>query len=201
MATHRSSFTPAVEPSLKCSPAFRERQSPGRSQPILFLVLIGVIAVGGASLLVLSQGFPLFYVGLSLTCFVAGTVLPFLPGSSEMAMAGLLAMEAGHPLAIIAVALSANIAGASTNYFIGSNIAGLSGRWFPISASRLANTSNWFRRYGIWLVLMCWLPTAGDAITVFAGLVRADLRIFLPLTIVGKAFGHLAVAGGVAWGN
>jgi membrane protein YqaA with SNARE-associated domain len=165
-------------------------------------LLFGVIAFTGASFLVLSQEFAFVYVGLSLTSFVAGTVLPFLPGSSEMAMAGLLAMEAGHPVAITAVALSANIAGASTNYFVGWNIARFSGRrWFPISASRLATTSYWFRRYGIWLVLMCWLPTAGDAITVVAGLVRADLRIFLPLTILGKAFGHLAVAGGVAWGT
>ena len=46
---------------------------------------------------------------------------------------------------------------------------------------------------------MCWLPTAGDAITVVAGLLRADVRIFLPLAVLGEAFGHLVVAGGVAW--
>jgi membrane protein YqaA with SNARE-associated domain len=167
----------------------------------LLALLIGLIALIGASLAVLSQGWAFSYIGLLLTCFVAGTALPFLPGSSEIAMAGLLAMDAGHPVAIIGVALSANFAGAVTNYFVGWNIARFADRrWFPISTSRLTTTSNWFQRYGIWLVMMCWLPTAGDAITVVAGLMRADLRIFLPLAVLGKAFGHLVVAGGVVWG-
>lgn len=149
----------------------------------------------GASLIVLTQEFAFLYFSLLVTSFVAGTVLPFMPGSSELAMAALLAMEAGDPALIIAVALFANIAGASTK-----NIGRFSGRrWFPISASRLAKTSSLFRRYGVWLVLMCWLPTAGDAITVVAGLARTDLRVFLPLAVAGKAIGHLAVAGGLAW--
>jgi membrane protein YqaA with SNARE-associated domain len=158
------------------------------------------MALTGASLIVLTQEFAFLYFSLLVTSFVAGTVLPFMPGSSELAMAALLAMEAGDPALIIAVALFANIAGASTNYYVGWNIGRFSGRrWFPISASRLAKTSNLFRRYGVWLVLMCWLPTAGDAITVVAGLARTDLRVFLPLAVAGKAIGHLAVAGGLAW--
>jgi membrane protein YqaA with SNARE-associated domain len=173
----------------------------GSSRQTLLALLFGVIALTGASLAVLSQGWAFSYIGLLLTCFVAGTALPFLPGSSEIAMAGLLAMDAGHPVAIIGVALSANFAGAVTNYFVGWNIARFADRrWFPISISRLTTTTNWFHRYGIWLVMMCWLPTAGDAITVVAGLMRADLRIFLPLAVLGKAFGHLVVAGGVVWG-
>jgi membrane protein YqaA with SNARE-associated domain len=164
---------------------------------VLTALTVGV----GVALLVLSHTLLFAYLGLLLTSFIAGTLLPFLPASSEMAMAGLLAVKAGHPLAIVAVALFANVAGASTNYFIGWNIAQFSGRrWFPVSVSRLTRTSHWFQRYGIWLVLMCWLPTAGDAITVVAGLVKADLRIFLTLAVIGKAFGHLAVAGGVVWG-
>jgi hypothetical protein len=34
---------------------------------------------------------------------------------------------------------------------------------------------------------------------VVAGLLRADLRLFLLLTAGGKAFGHVAVASGVSW--
>jgi membrane protein YqaA with SNARE-associated domain len=117
-----------------------------------------------------------------------------------MAMAGLLATGSGAPALLIAAAITGNVIGATANYLIGWNIARFSGhRWFPISPIALQRTAEWFRRYGIWIILMCWLPTAGDAITVVAGLLRADLRAFLILTAIGKAFGHVTVASGVSW--
>jgi membrane protein YqaA with SNARE-associated domain len=140
------------------------------------------------------------YFALFMTSLVAGTMLPFLPASSEMAMAGLLAAGSGVPALLVAAAIMGNFIGASLNYLVGRNIARFSGRrWFPISPDRLHITTEWFRHYGIWLLLMCWLPMAGDAITVVAGLLRADLRLFLILTASGKAFGHVAVASGVSW--
>jgi membrane protein YqaA with SNARE-associated domain len=117
-----------------------------------------------------------------------------------MAMAGMLAIGAGAPLVLIATAVGGSLFGATANYVVGCYLARFSThRWFPISSGRLQKTTEWFRRYGIWLILMCWLPTAGDAITVVAGLLRADLRAFLLLAATGKAFGHVAVAGGVSW--
>jgi hypothetical protein len=67
---------------------------------VLTALTVGV----GVALLVLSHTLLFAYLGLLLTSFIAGTLLPFLPASSEMAMAGLLAVKAGHPLAIVAVA-------------------------------------------------------------------------------------------------
>jgi membrane protein YqaA with SNARE-associated domain len=140
------------------------------------------------------------YFGLFMTSLVAGTVLPFLPASSEMAMAGLIAAGSGVPALLVAAAIVGNFTGASLNYLVGRNIARFCGRrWFPISPNTLHRTTEWFRHYGVWLLLMCWLPMAGDAITVVAGLLRADLRLFLILTAGGKAFGHVAVASGVSW--
>jgi membrane protein YqaA with SNARE-associated domain len=140
------------------------------------------------------------FVGLFWTSLIAGTLLPFVPGSSEMAMAGLLALEAGPVMALIATAIFANTLGATANFFVGKHIARFSEhRWFPLTPHALKRTTAWFQRYGIWTVLLCFVPTFGDAITVAAGVLRADFRVFLMLAAIGKSVGHIAVAGGVGW--
>ena len=140
------------------------------------------------------------FVGLFWTSLIAGTLLPFVPGSSEMAMAGLLALEAGPVMALIATAIFANTLGATANYLVGRHIARFSDRrWFPLTSDTLKKTTDWFQRYGMWIVLLCFVPTFGDAITVVAGLLRADFRVFLMLAAIGKSIGHVAVAGGVGW--
>jgi membrane protein YqaA with SNARE-associated domain len=159
------------------------------------ILVFGTVVLGVAY-----QEPSLAYAGLFFTSLVAGSVLPFLPGSSELAMAGLLATETGRPAPIIGAAIVGTVLGASANYLVGRYIARFSDkRWFPLSPDTLAKARRWFRRYGVWILLLCWVPTAGDAMTVVAGLLRADLRLFLMLTATGKAFGHLAVASGVTW--
>jgi membrane protein YqaA with SNARE-associated domain len=163
---------------------------------LMFLAFV----LGGVILTATNSEFALPLGGLFLTSLIAGTVLPFLPASSEMAMAGLLAVEAGPPVALISTAVVGNILGTVTNYFVGKNIARFCDRrWFPIAPSTLNKAAAWFQRYGFWTILMCWLPTFGDAITVVAGLLRANFRVFLILTAIGKGFGHLMVAGGISW--
>jgi membrane protein YqaA with SNARE-associated domain len=140
------------------------------------------------------------FVGLFWTSLIAGTFLPFVPGSSEMAMAGLIALEAGPMMALIATAILANTLGATANYLAGRHIARFAdNRWFPITPDGLKKTTAWFQHYGIWIILLCFVPTFGDAITVVAGLLRADFRVFLMLAAIGKSIGHIAVAGGVGW--
>jgi membrane protein YqaA with SNARE-associated domain len=167
---------------------------------LLFLLIGALIILGTVAFSVTDHGLALPYFALFITSLVAGTILPFLPGSSEMAMAGLLATDTGAPALLIATAIVGNIIGATANYLVGWNIARFSGhRWFPISPVALQRTTEWFQCYGIWLILICWLPTAGDAITIVAGLLRANLRVFLILATIGKTFGHTAVASGVSW--
>jgi membrane protein YqaA with SNARE-associated domain len=164
------------------------------------LLLFVALAIALAILAILHDDPALPYVGLFFTSLIAGTFLPFLPGSSEMAMAALIAAEAGEAALFVTVAIVANVLGASANYVVGRNIARFADRhWFPVSPKTLARATLWFQRYGIWVLLMAWVPTAGDAMTVAAGLLRADARLFLVLTTIGKGFGHLAVAGGVTW--
>ncbi len=177
-----------------------DRRSFLRLQFVFLLLILAAIFLGAMAFGAVGDVPALPYIGLFITSLIAGTMLPFLPASSEMAMAGLLATEVGVPMRLIAAAIVGNVLGASANYFVGWNLARLTGRnWFPISPTGLQRTTEQFRRYGTWLLLLCWLPTAGDAITVVAELLRTDLRVFLILTAIGKAFGHIAVASGVTW--
>jgi membrane protein YqaA with SNARE-associated domain len=171
------------------------------SAPAVIVCLAASFLVFGAIAFGVARDEPgLAYAGLFFTSLIAGSVLPFLPGSSELAMAGLLATETGRPAPIIGAAIVGAVLGASANYVVGRCIGRFSGRrWFPLSPDTLAKARRWFRRYGVWILLLCWVPTAGDAMTVVAGLLRADVRLFLMLTATGKAFGHLAVASGVSW--
>ncbi|HYN00406.1 MAG TPA: VTT domain-containing protein [Aestuariivirgaceae bacterium] len=163
-------------------------------------LVIAAVFLGAGAFGVTDHGPALPYIGLFVTSLIAGTMLPFVPGSSELAMAGLLATDSGVPVLLIAAAITGNVIGATANYLVGWNMGRFSGyRWFPISPVAMQRTTEWFQRYGIWIILLCWLPTAGDAITVVAGLLRADLRIFFIFTAIGKAFGHIAVASGVSW--
>ena len=76
---------------------------------LLFLPIVAAIFLGVVAFNVTDHGPALPYVGLFVTSLIAGTMLPFLPGSSEMAMAGLLATGVGAPALLIAIAIVGNV--------------------------------------------------------------------------------------------
>jgi len=115
--------------------------------------------------------------------FLAATIVPFY---SEFAVAG--AMAAGAPLlGVLAVASAGNTAGAVLNWFLGRGIERFrERRWFPVREAELARAQAWFQRYGVWSLLLAWLPVGGDALTVIAGVMRVRFDVFVLLTAIGK---------------
>ncbi len=131
---------------------------------------------------------------------IAGTLLPFLPASSELVFGGFLAAGEGDPAMLVAVATAGNLAGAIINYIAGRYVSRLIGhRWFPATETQIRRTSDYFNRYGFWVLLLSWLPGIGDVITTVAGLLRTDFRIFLILTAIGKFFRYFVIAVGMDW--
>ena len=55
----------------------------------------------------------------------------------------------------------------------------------------------WFQRYGVWSLLLAWLPVVGDALTVIAGALRVRMSVFLILVTMGKGARYAAVMAGV----
>jgi membrane protein YqaA with SNARE-associated domain len=133
--------------------------------------------------------------GLFLAAFLAATPVPF---NSELPFLALVA--AGWPVtALVAVASVGNVLGSLVTYALGRGVGG----WrdhprFPIRPDALARAESWFRRWGLWSLLLSWAP-GGDVLVAVAGVLRVPLPVFLVLVTLAKtaryaALGWLGVA-------
>lgn len=131
--------------------------------------------------------------GLFLSAFLSATLLP---GTSEAALTGLIA--AGHAPVLVAVLVATigNTLGSCLNWVIGRFFAGFHNhRWFPVPAARFEHYADWFRRWGVWSLLLSWVPVIGDPLTVIAGAARTPLLIFTSIVFIAKAIRYMIVAG------
>lgn len=124
------------------------------------------------------------YLTLFLAAFLAATIVPFW---SEVLFAGLLAT--GHdPLWLWAWASAGNTLGAGVNWALARwALHWQDRRWFPFKKEQLGRAQAWFQRYGVWSLLLAWLPVGGDALTFVAGLMKVRWPVFFLLTFIGKA--------------
>ncbi len=119
------------------------------------------------------------------SAFLSATVLP---GNSEIIFLFLTApfigaMFSHDVLSLIAVATAGNTLGSMTTYVIG--------RWFPKLEQKNLQRSwalNNIQRYGIWTLLLSWLPIVGDAFCAMAGWLRFNWLKSLLLMMIGKLF-------------
>jgi membrane protein YqaA with SNARE-associated domain len=137
------------------------------------------------------------YAGLFANAFVAATLIPI---PSEPAFIALLATDSGHPAALLIVATVGNTVGALTNFALGRGIEHYRERpWFPVSQARYEAACARFARYGVWALLLSWIPVLGDPLTIAAGALRVPVIKFLVLTGLGKAIRYGALMAGVEW--
>jgi membrane protein YqaA with SNARE-associated domain len=130
------------------------------------------------------------YLGLFVSAFLAATILPF---SSEAVLVGLMAAGNYDVAVLWALASLGNILGACINWGLGRFcLHWQDRRWFPVSRDQLDRAGTWFSRYGVWSLLLAWVPVIGDPLTFAAGIMRVDFRLFLVLVAIGKA-GRYAV--------
>lgn len=124
------------------------------------------------------------YAGLFAASFLAATVFPF---QSELVLLGLL-LGGDFPWpALLAVATLGNVLGSVVNWGLGRFLLHFRDRrWFPVNPQAYARVERWYRRYGVWSLLLAWLPVVGDPLTVVAGALRANLALFVVLVTVGK---------------
>lgn len=135
-----------------------------------------------------------------LLFFSAFTSATLLPGSSEATLAALLATGQGAVLWLFIVATTGNVLGSVVNWLLGRFFVSFRDRrWFPVTAQGLARAEAWFARYGVWALLLSWLPVIGDPITVVAGTMRINFLRFVLLVSLAKAGRYLFVVGAVLW--
>ena len=125
------------------------------------------------------------YLGLFLVAFLAAT---FVPVSSEAMLAGVDAADLYPDVMLLLVATAGNTLGSVVNWLLGRFCLHLQDRrWFPVSKERLDRASGWFARYGVWSLVLAWLPIVGDPLTFAAGVLRVRLLPFVLLVGIGKA--------------
>ncbi len=135
------------------------------------------------------------YLGLFLTALLAATIVPF---SSEALLVA-MQVSGGFPVAgLLAAASPGNTLGAVANWGLGRFCLQWQDRkWFPVKPRELARAGAWFNRYGIWSLLLAWVPVIGDPITLAAGVLRTRFLPFLLLVAISKTGRYAVLLGAV----
>ncbi|MBO0904178.1 YqaA family protein [Jiella sonneratiae] len=129
------------------------------------------------------------------SAFLAAT---FLPGGSEVVLAAGLIEKSADPWLLIGLATVGNTLGSLVNWACGRFLmAWQDRRWFPVKRDEIEHFTAFFRRWGVWTLLFAFVPVAGDALTLVAGIARVDAALFMLLVGLGKLGRYLVVAAGV----
>ena len=127
---------------------------------------------------------------LLLSSFLAATVLPL---ASELSV-GAVILAGENPWLTLAVASTGNTAGAIVNWWLGGYLLQYQdARWFPVSQEQLSRAQQRFQRYGVWSLLLAWLPLVGDPLTFAAGILKVRLPVFVLLAGAGKCARYAVV--------
>ena len=124
------------------------------------------------------------YFQLLIISFLAATILPL---SSELVLSTMLLTNSFDKYLLLVVASFGNIFGSSVNWYLGKKILILKDKkWFPVNKKQIAKSEMYFKKYGIWSLLLAWVPIIGDPLTVIAGVLRVNFFTFLLLVSISK---------------
>ncbi len=129
------------------------------------------------------------YLSLFLSAFLAATLLP---AQSE---AMLLYLLGGHPAwALIGVASVGNVLGSCVNFWFGRNVQRfMHHRFFPFKPEQITKAQARYHHYGVYSLLLSWLPIIGDPLTLIAGIMRERFWRFLLLVSIAKTTRYIAL--------
>ena len=124
------------------------------------------------------------YFQLFIISFLAATILPL---SSELVLSTMLLTDSFDKYLLLVVASIGNILGSSVNWYLGKKILIFKDKkWFPANERQIAKGEIYFKKYGIWSLLLAWVPIIGDPLTVVAGILRVKFFTFLLLVSISK---------------
>ncbi len=124
------------------------------------------------------------YFQLFIISFLAATILPL---SSELVLSTMLLTNSFDKYLLLVVASFGNILGSSVNWYLGKKILIFKDKkWFPANERQIAKGEIYFKKYGIWSLLLAWVPIIGDPLTIVAGILRVKFFTFLLLISISK---------------
>lgn len=128
----------------------------------------------------------------------SGLAATLLPGGSEILLAGMLIEQPEHALWLWLIATSGNSLGAYVTFFMGGLVARTLRKTQTVAKqtirSRLekmftlpAKRIDQLHSYGVWLLLLSWVPIIGDGFCLAAGYLGWPKKLCLSLIVTGKA--------------
>lgn len=130
------------------------------------------------------------YIGMFLSAFLAGSILPF---SSEAVLIAFVQMGLS-PVGAVAAATLGNTAGSMTCYWIGHlGKEEWITRYLKVPPHQLARAERFLHGRGAWMAFFSFLPVIGDAISVVLGLMRANLPVTVFAMTLGKVLRYAAL--------
>ncbi|MDI6027123.1 YqaA family protein [Corticibacterium sp. UT-5YL-CI-8] len=133
------------------------------------------------------------YFGLFAAALIAASILP---GQSEIVVVAMLIADYS-PALVLAVATVGNVLGSATSWWLGTQVERFKDKsWFPADSKNFDRAKAWYRRYGRWSLLLCWVPVVGGPLTLVAGVLREPLWSFVALVSIAK-FARYAVVAAV----
>ena len=128
---------------------------------------------------------------LFLSAFFAATLLPI---QSELVLAALRTSSEYSTEMLLIVVTAGNVLGALLNWFLGRYLVHFKDRkWFPIKEKSLNKATRFYQKWGVWSLLLAWMPFIGDPLTMIAGMFRLNLPVFLLLVTIGKAARYIFI--------
>ncbi|MCB1926791.1 MAG: DedA family protein [Rhodocyclaceae bacterium] len=130
------------------------------------------------------------YLLLFGSSFLAATILPFY---SEVVLFAML-RDGGDAVPLVLTATAGNTLGAVVNWWLGRYLLNFQDRrWFYFKPAQIDKAQRWFQRYGVWTLLLAWMPVGGDPLTLIAGVMRVRLDVFVALVGLGKGLRYVTV--------
>ena len=123
------------------------------------------------------------YLGMFVSAFLAGTVLPF---SSEAVLLACIGLGLDPVISTLSTT-AGNALGGLTCYWIGhmGKIEWIE-KYLGVSSKQRDRAERFIRGRGSWIAFLSFLPVIGDAILVVLGLMRANIWVVSVSMTVGK---------------
>ena len=132
------------------------------------------------------------YLAVFLSALLAATLLP---AQSEAVLSFYILSAPQTVFALILVATVGNVLGSVVNWVLGIYATKFQNRkWFPATPSQIKRAEKFYRKYGRYSLLLCWVPFIGDPITVIAGVLREPVLSFLILVTIAKSARYILLS-------
>lgn len=138
------------------------------------------------------------YGAMFVTGLLSATFVPF---QSEILLVTMLLSGRYEPAFLLVVATVGNTIGSTINWLLGRFLISYRDRrWFPLSDNAYERAARFYRRFGVWSLLLSWAPFIGDPLTFVAGVFRTDIRRFVAIVLIAKGGRYLvAAAATLGW--